>query len=71
MLKDRPGGMGCADRSDCEPLGWHQGHDWHMKEQLDMLDSGLLSVAVVLLAFRASGGLPVIKTSPKLPPTAW
>lgn len=42
----------------------------NMTEQLDMLDSGLLSAAVVLLAYCASGGLLVIKTT-QLPPSAW
>lgn len=69
VLKDIPGCTECVDESDCEPLGWHQRHDWHIEEQLDMLDSGLLSAAMVLLAFCASGGLLVIKTT-QLPPSS-
>lgn len=56
VLKERPGcPWGClVDESDCEPLTWHWRHDWHIEEQSDMLDSGLLSAAAVLLAFCTS-----------------
>lgn len=55
MFKGSPECMGGVDESDCEPLGWHRCHDWRTGEQLDMLDSGLLSAAVVLLAFWPPG----------------
>ena len=46
---------------------WHQCHDWHIEERLDMLDSGVLSEAMVLLAFCASGSLMVVKTTQPAP----
>lgn len=71
VLKDIPGCTVCVDESDCVARLWHQWRDWHIEVQLDMLlDSGLLSAAMVLLAFCASGGLLVIKTA-QLPPSAW
>lgn len=68
VLKDIPGCTVCVDESDCVARLWHQWRDWHIEVQLDMLlDSGLLSAAMVLLAFCASGGLLVIKRA-QLPP---